>query len=76
MVDDREQYLRRYLADMAADAQRKFIEAAQPIIDELAKIESRKPPRPILLPDGTAVVYVGPRPAHMLPAIEAPREGE
>ena len=39
--DQRESELRRQLAML----QREYLMAAQPIIDELAKIECRKPPR-------------------------------
>ena len=45
---DQEQELRRNLADL----HREYCECAEPIIQELVKIENRKIPAPFIGPDG------------------------
>lgn len=59
-MSERERELKRLLAEVAERYQRAYREEAQPLIDELVKIEQRKPPQPVLGPDGTWWRYIGP----------------
>ena len=61
-MSDREYEIRKALADLARVCQETYQTAAQPLIDELVKIEAKKPPKPIIGSDGKMYVYTGPLP--------------
>jgi hypothetical protein len=48
------------LRSIIADEQRRLHLLLMPYTVALSEIESRKPPRPVTLPDGRAMMYVGP----------------
>lgn len=58
----REQELRQQIAEIFEAYQRAYMAEAQPLIDELVRIESRKPPLPVKGPDGQVWYYVRPLP--------------
>lgn len=56
-MDDLEEYERLLLAKLA-ELERDYRKAAEPILRDLAEIERRKPPKPIVITrllDGTCV---------------------
>lgn len=53
---------KRFLHLAIKEAQQRYCEAIEPFIKELAQIAACEPPAPFVLPDGTAMVYVGPLP--------------
>lgn len=56
---DRERELERELHALAVQYREALVAASEPLYKELAEIEARKPPMPIVL-DGKVFEYVGP----------------
>ena len=56
---DRETELRQQLARLARRIEDEYHAEAKPLIDELVEIERRKPPKPIVGPDGKVYQYAG-----------------
>lgn len=57
---DREQELRREIADAHRHATELFRAATEHLFKELAQIEARKRPPPITTEDGRTFIYSGP----------------
>lgn len=57
----REKEIHKEINRLQAEMREKYLERAQPLIDELVKINERKPPAPVMGDDGRIYVYTGPR---------------
>lgn len=56
--DETESEIRRLIASISESYKRSFDQDIKPLMDELIKIERRKPPRPFIMPDGRMMCFV------------------
>lgn len=61
------------LKEFIADEQRRLQTVLKPYMDELCHVSMRKPPAPLMMPDGRVMRYVGPTAEDIGGPYKAPR---